>query len=258
MIELRNVSKKFGSVSALDSLSFLVGEGSFFGLVGPNGAGKTTTINILTGVVRSDSGQVKMSGNNFETRSIELKKEIGVMPEGMALFDGLTGEEHLTFVSRVYGIAKEEAKRRVEELLALFELNGAGAQLIHTYSQGMKKKLSFAAAIIHKPKILFLDEPFESVDPIQRKIMREILRTMQQNGATIVLTSHTLETVEALCDEVAIMNKGRIVFQSRTEDIRKKIKDEVSQETYQSLEEIFIDVVSQDGTQKEKRKLSWL
>lgn len=258
MIEIKELKKQFGGVQAVASLSLSIKMGTFFGLVGPNGAGKSTIINILTGIIHPTSGEVKIVGLDLKTNSLEIKKRIGVIPEGMALFEGLTGEEHLAFVSRIYKVPKGEAQRRIEELLVLFELDGASSRLIETYSQGMKKKLSFAAAIMHDPKVLFLDEPFENVDPIQRKTMREILQVMQKKGTTIFLTSHTLETVEALCDEVAIINKGKLVFQSKTKDIRMKIKDEISRETYQSLEEIFLDVVSDNGKEEQPKKLSWL
>lgn len=258
MIETHGLIKRYGGVIAVDSLSLTIPSGTFFGFVGPNGAGKTTTVNVLTGVVRPTSGRVRILGLDLEQNPLEIKKQVGVVPEGMALFEGLTGEEQLTFVGRIYGLQENEIGRRIEELLNLFELEGAASRLIETYSAGMKKKLAFAAAILHDPKVLFLDEPFENVDPISRKKMKEILTTMQNKGTTVFLTSHALETVEALCDEVAIINKGKLVFQSKTEDIRKKIKDEVSQETYQSLEEIFIDVVSGNGEDRTPKKLSWL
>jgi ABC-2 type transport system ATP-binding protein len=258
MIVIKELTKRYGDIEAVYSLSLTIPSGSLFGLVGPNGAGKTTTVNILTGVVRPTSGQVRILGLDLQQNPVEIKKQLGVVPEGMALFEGLTGEEHLTFVSRVYDVPREEAQRRIEDVLILFELDGVARRLIETYSQGMKKKLSFAAAIMHNPKVLFLDEPFESVDPISRKTMKEILLVMQKKGVTILLTSHALETVESLCDEVTIINKGRLVFQSKTEEIRKRIKDEISQETYQSLEEIFLDVVSDNGEEKQPKKLSWL
>jgi ABC-2 type transport system ATP-binding protein len=258
MIEIQSLIKKFGNLVAVDSVSLLIESGSFFGLVGPNGAGKTTIVNILSGIIRPTSGDVRLFGLDIRQDGLEVKQQIGVVPEGMALFGGLTGEEYLTFVGRIYKIPIDECQKRVTELLEAFELLGAGRQLIDTYSQGMKKKLSFAAAVMHKPKILFLDEPFENVDPIQRKFMKEVLQLMQNRGATIFLTSHVLETVEALCDNVAILNKGKLVFQAKTTEIRRTLKNELSQETYQSLEEIFLDVVSDREQKTPPRRLSWL
>lgn len=258
MIRTNNLTKQFRNILAVDSLSLTIESRTFFGFVGPNGAGKSTTVGLLTGMLRPTSGSIQILRFDLSTDPIEVKKRIGVMPEHLALFDQLTGEEHLTFVGKIYGLHKTDIEERREELLSIFDLESAAHRLIHEYSAGMKKKLAFAAAILHDPKILFLDEPFENVDPISRKKMKEILTAMRNKGVTVFLTSHALETVESLCDEVAIINKGKLVFQAKTEDIRRKIKDEVSQVTYQSLEEIFIDIVSGNGEEKLPKKLSWL
>lgn len=258
MIEIDNLTKRYNGLIALQSLSLFVPSSTIFGFVGPNGAGKTTTVNVMSGILRPTSGAVKIMGLNMSLDAVELKKQIGVVPEGMALFEGLTGEEQLTFVGKVYGLPKLLIKQRINEILDVFELFDARSRLIESYSQGMKKKLAFACAIIHSPKVLFLDEPFENIDPLSRKTMKDMLITMRNKGATIFFTSHNLETVETFCDEVAIINKGKLVFQSKTEDIRNKIKNELTQETYQSLEEIFIDVVSDKSEEKPKGKLSWL
>jgi ABC-2 type transport system ATP-binding protein len=257
MIEISELTKKYNGLLALDDLTLTVSENSIFGFVGPNGAGKSTTLNILTGIILPTSGDVKILGYNLLKDSIEIKKRIGVIPEVLALFDGLTAEEHLTFVGEVYGVEKTVLEDRMKELLEFFDLVAAKDRLIDTYSMGMRKKLAFAAAIIHSPKILFLDEPFENVDPLMRKKMKEVLLKMKNNGITIMITSHALIEVEDLCNEVAIINKGRLVYQSKTSDIRKKIKNEVGNETYQSLEEIFVDIVSEGNENKEKT-LSWL
>ena len=158
----------------------------------------------------------------------------------------------------MYNLDRIETKRRTVELIDFLELTEKHNEWIEKCSAGTKKKVSLAAAIIHRPKLLILDEPLEGIDPVSAKQIKDMLRDMVSKGATVFMSSHNLDTVEKLCDEVAIINRGQLVFQSRTEDIRKKIKDEVSQETYQSLEEIFIDVVSKDGERKEKKKLSWL
>lgn len=258
MIEIYGLTRRYDGVVAVDSLSLTISSGAFFGFVGPNGAGKTTTVNMLTGVLRPTLGYVRILGLDLEENPLGIKKQLGVMPEGMALFEGLTGEEYLSFVGEIYDVPKEQGQQQIEKLLTLFELHGAASRLIESYSLGMKKKLSFLAAIMHNPKILFLDEPFDNVDPISRKIMKDILIAMRDKSVTVFLTSHNLETVESLCDEVAIINKGRLVYQSKTEDIRKKIKNEVSRETYQSLEEIFLDVVSGNGQEHSPKKLSWL
>jgi ABC-2 type transport system ATP-binding protein len=258
MIEIINLNKRYSRLLALKSLSLSIRSSTIFGLVGPNGAGKTTLINIMTGIIPRTSGKISVLGLDIDTNPLEIKKQIGVVPEGMALFEGLTGEEHLVFVGRIYGLSALTIKQRVEEALDVLSLSDSKSRQIESYSQGMKKKLSFAAAILHNPKVLFLDEPFENVDPITRKIMKDILIEMRLKGATIFLTSHVLETVESFCDEVAIINKGELIYQSKTEDIRNKVKNEITQETYQSLEEIFIDVVSNKSVEKSKGILSWV
>lgn len=257
MIKITDLSKNYNGLLALDNLTLSISESSIFGFVGPNGAGKSTALNILTGIILPTSGQVIILGNDVKKKSIDIKKRIGVIPEILALFDGLTGEEHLTFVGKVYGVKKNILPDRIKELLDFFDLASAKDRLIETYSQGMRKKLAFAASIIHSPDILFLDEPFENVDPISRKKMKEVLNKFKAKGKTAMITSHSLIELEDLCDEVAIINKGKIVFQSTIKDIQSKIKNEITKETYQSLEEIFLDITKNDGIEKVKN-LSWL
>ncbi len=256
MIKINGLSKKYNGLLAIDNLTLTVPERSIFGYVGPNGAGKSTTINILTGMILPTEGEVKLLGYDLRKDSIEIKKRIGVILEVLNLFEGLTGEEHLRFVGKVYKIDKNILEKRIKETLDFFDLTSAKDRLIETYSQGMKKKLAFASAIIHKPKILLMDEPFENVDPISRKKIKDILNKFRNNGSTILITSHSLVEVEDFCDEVAIINKGEIVFQSATKDIRHKIKNEITQETYQSLEEIFIDLTTKK--EDKEKTLSWL
>jgi ABC-2 type transport system ATP-binding protein len=256
MIEIADLTKKYNDLLALDKLSLSVSENSICGIVGPNGAGKSTTLNILTGLILPTEGNVKILGFDLKNDTNKIKKQIGVIPEVLALFDGLTAEEHLTFVGKVYELDKDILKERIKEMLDFFELASAKDRLIDTYSMGMRKKLAFAAAIIHSPKVLFLDEPFENVDPLMRKKMKDILIKMKNNGCTILITSHALIEVEDFCDEVAIINKGKLVYRSRTEEIRKKIKNEVNKETYQSLEEIFVDLVEEP--EEKTKTLSWL
>jgi len=257
MIEIFELSKNYNDLLALDKLTLSVSENSIFGFVGPNGAGKSTTLNILTGIILPTSGCAKILGYDLIKDSVEIKKNIGVIPEVLALFDGLTGKEHLTFVGKVYGMEKSLLENRIKELLEFFDLTSAKDRLIETYSQGMRKKIAFASAIINSPKALFLDEPFENVDPVMRKRMKEILTRMKNKGASVLITSHALIEVEDFCDEVAIINKGKLVFQSKTSGIRNKIKNEINNESYRSLEEIFLDIVNEGNSQNEKT-LSWL
>jgi ABC-2 type transport system ATP-binding protein len=256
MIEISHIVKTFNKTIALDKISLAIRNNTIFGFVGPNGAGKSTMVNILTGIIKKTSGNISIMGFNIDKEPMEIKKIIGVIPEMLALFDGLTGHEYLNFVSRIYGLKYDEYDLRINELIEYFELYSAKDRLIETYSQGMKKKIAFAASIIHTPKILFLDEPFESIDPISRKKMKDVLKKMWGKGSTLFITSHALAEVEDFCDEVAIINKGKIVYQSETKDIRNKIKNEVTKETYQSLEDIFIDLTT-DKDENEKT-LSWI
>ncbi len=257
MIDILELSKNYNDLLALDKLTLSVSAKSIFGFVGPNGAGKSTTLNILTGIILPTRGNAKIFGYDLIKDSIDIKKRIGVIPEVLALFDGLTGEEHLTFVGKVYGLENSMLESRIKDLLNFFDLTSFKNRPIETYSKGMRKKIAFASAIIHSPKVLFLDEPFENVDPVMRKKMKDILVKMKNKGASILITSHALIEVEDFCDEVAIINKGKLVFQSKTSDIRCKIKDEITQETYKSLEEIFIDLTNSEYENKIEH-LNWL
>lgn len=257
MIEIFELSKNYNDLLALDKLTLSIPENSIFGFVGPNGAGKSTTLNILTGIILPTSGSANILGYDLIKDSVDIKKNIGVIPEILALFEGLTGEEHLTFVGKVYDIEKNTLESRIRELLDFFDLTSAKDRLIETYSQGMRKKIAFASAIIHSPKVMFLDEPFENVDPVMRKKMKDVLVRIKNKGASILITSHALIEVEDFCDEVAIINKGKVVFQSKTSDIRNKIKDEITQETYKSLEEIFIDLTDTEDENKIEN-LNWI
>lgn len=256
MIEISEVTKSFHKIIALDRISLVIRNNTIFGFIGPNGAGKSTMVNILTGIIKKTSGNISILGFNIDKEPMEIKKIIGVIPEILALFDGLTGQEHLNFMSKIYGLKHDEYKLRITEILDYFELYPAKDRLIETYSQGMKKKIAFASAIIHAPQILFLDEPFENVDPISRKKMKDVLKRMKSKGSTIFITSHALAEVEDFCDEVAIINKSKIIYQSETKDIRDKIKNEVTNETYQSLEDIFIDLTTEK--EEQEKTLSWL
>jgi len=253
---LRKIYKK--GIVGLEDLFLNVPKGSLFGFLGPNGAGKSTTINILAGIIRRDAGDISILGTTVHDEDYEYKRWIGFVLEQPTYFEKLTVKEYLEFVGSMYDLDISETKKRTDELIDFFALAEEQNEWIEKYSAGMKKKVALAAAIIHQPKLLILDEPLEGIDPVSAKQIKDMLRDMVNKGTTIFMSSHNLDTVEKLCDEVAIINKGKFVFQSKTEDIRKKMKDEASQETYQSLEEVFIDVVSQDGEEKEKKKLSWL
>lgn len=258
-IELAGLTKTYRKgVRALDDLNLSVDEGTLLGFVGPNGAGKSTTINIISGLVKMDAGTVKILGEEIHPADYEYKRQIGFVLESPRYIEKLTAREYLKFVAGMYGIDGRESESRTDELLDFFDLGEKRKARIESFSAGMKKKISLAAAMIHRPRILILDEPLEAIDPISAKAIKDNLKLMVRGGTTVLLSSHVLDTVEKLCDEIAIIDKGRVVFRSRMEDIRSRLKSELGQETYTSLEEIFIGVVSDDHGGDGERKLSWL
>lgn len=258
-IELKGLVKSYSKdTKALNGLDLSVEEGTLLGFVGPNGAGKSTTINIISGSIRKDAGKVRLLGEEIRPTDYEYKRNVGFVLERPRYIEKLTAREYLRFVAGMYGIAAKESKRRIDELLDFFDLEKKKKTSIETFSAGMKKKISLAAAIIHRPKLLILDEPLEAIDPVSAKVIKDNLKTMVQHGTTVLLSSHVLDTVERLCDEIAIINGGKVVFQSRMEDIRTRLKSELGQVTFSSLEEIFIDVVTEGGEQEAGRRLSWL
>jgi ABC-2 type transport system ATP-binding protein len=258
-IETQGLTRRFGDLIAVDNLNLTVGAGQFFGFLGPNGAGKSTTIRMLTGLLGPTSGQMKILGMDLGTQPAEVKRQIGVMPEEMALFGRLTGAENLDFAARMYGLDARTAATRSGELLEFMQLGDRAGTLVADYSHGMKKKLAMAAAVIHGPKVLFLDEPFEGVDAVAAGTLKTMLQRMIARGATIFLTSHVLEIVERLCSHVAIIHKGRLVAQGSMEELRagmeaRRTGGESGEKL--TLEQIFLDIVG--GTRPAEKELSWL
>ena len=256
-IVTENLTRRFGNLTAVDSVNLSVSAGQFFGFLGPNGAGKSTTIKMLTGLLSPTSGRAQLLGLDFASHSIEVKRQIGVVPEGMGLFERLTGSEYLQFVGRMYGLDRATTLRRTEELLDFMQLADRPKGLIADYSHGMQKKLALAAAVIHGPRILFLDEPFEGVDALAAGALKALLGRMTERGVTIFLTSHVLEIVERLCSHVAIIHKGRLVAQGSLEELRGGIPGVEGHQT--TLEEIFLSIIGQEGSQRAQlEELSWL
>jgi ABC-2 type transport system ATP-binding protein len=256
-IVTEKLSRRFGGLTAVDCVDLRVAAGQFFGFLGPNGAGKSTTIKMLTGLLAPSAGRVTLLGIDFAANPVEVKRQIGVVPEGMGLFERLTGAEYLQFVGRMYGLDLATTKRRSEELLDFTQLAERPKTMIADYSHGMQKKLALAAAVIHGPRILFLDEPFEGVDALAAGALKELLGRMTERGVTIFLTSHVLEIVERLCSHVAIINKGRLVAQGSLEELRAGIPGEEG--TQKTLEEIFLSIVGHDsGERPQLEELSWL
>jgi len=247
-IETNGLTRCFGDLRAVDGLDLRVEAGKFYGFLGPNGAGKSTTIRMLTGLLAPTSGAMRILGEDMidADRAREIKRRIGVVPEELALFDNLTAREYLTFIGRMYRLPIATVRERCQELLAMMNLDNEEKKLTLEYSHGMKKKLTLAAALIPNPDLLFLDEPFEGVDAVSSRVLRDTLKRCVARGATIFLTSHVLEIVEKLCTDVGIINKGKLVHQDTMEKIRQS----------GSLEERFLEAVGSDHV--ERQRLSWL
>lgn len=270
-ISTEHLTRRFGGLIAVDDVNLHVAPGQFFGFLGPNGAGKSTTIKMLTGLLAPSAGRIEILGLDLTANSVEVKRQIGVVPEGMALFGRLTGAEYLNFAGRMYGLARETAAQRASELLGFMQLSEQPKTLVTDYSHGMQKKLALAAAVIHNPKILFLDEPFEGVDAIASGTLKAMLQRMIAHGATIFLTSHVLEIVERLCSHVAIIHRGKLVAQGSIEELRAGVEaqaaaalpaDAASSSATQvageklTLEQIFLRIVG--GERPTEQELSWL
>jgi len=252
-IETRQLTRFFGSAKseaflAVDRVNLQVERGTFYGFLGPNGAGKSTTIKMLTGLLAPSSGEIYVLGRNMAdaSASLEAKGMIGVLPEDLALFDNLTAREHLTFVGRMHLMAMDTVRTRIDELLSLLGLQSDEKKLTLEYSHGMKKKLALAAAILPNPDLLFLDEPFEGVDAVTSRTIRDTLKGYVERGSTVFLTSHVLDVVEKLCTHVGIIVKGELVEQASLDEIRQG----------SSLEERFLQRVGADA--EAGHKLSWL
>src|SRR5437899_1562890 len=245
-VEVHNLRKIYGNKAAVDGLSLTVPQGCFFGFLGPNGAGKTTTIKMLMGLAPPSSGAIQLLGLSMPEHALEIKRLIGLVPDESLLFDHLTGGEFVEFVGRIYGLERPVARERSAELLELFELAGDRKKLIAEYSKGMRKRVAMAAALIHRPRLFLMDEPFEGVDAVGARLMKDILLEQVRHGATIFLTSHVLEVVERLCDRVAIINDGKLVLEGSMEELRG---------ASETLEDAFVRAV---GAERTVGTLDWL
>jgi ABC-2 type transport system ATP-binding protein len=268
-IATENLTRRFGELLAVDHVNLSVAPGQFFGFLGPNGAGKSTTIKMLTGLLAPSEGRMTILGTDLVADPVTVKRQIGVVPEGLALFGRLTGSEYLNFVGRMYGLDRKTAAQRAAELLEFMQLNDRPKSLVTDYSHGMQKKLAMAAAVIHGPKILFLDEPFEGVDAIASGTLKAMLQRMIAHGATIFLTSHVLEIVERLCSHVAIIHQGRLVAQGSIDELRSGVEarvagvgtgasagDAAKPHEKLTLEQIFLEIVG--GARLTGQELTWL
>ena len=239
--------KRFGPKVAVDNLSLQIPQGHLFGLVGPNGAGKTTAMSMICGLLRPDYGTARVLGNDVWADPVTAKKHIGVLPDGVLLFDRLTGSELLRYNGRLRSLAPEVVEERSRELLGVLDLADAADKLVADYSAGMTKKISLASALIHAPRLLILDEPLEAVDPVSGQVIRDLLRDYVDGGGTVLLSSHVMELVESICDGVGIMAAGRILVSGTVDQVRGDA----------SLQQKFVELVGQ-GRMAGEETLQWL
>lgn len=247
-IETQQLTRFFDDFCAVDHIDLKVEQGTFYGFLGPNGAGKSTTIKMLTGLLAPSGGEIAVLGKNSlnAADALEVKRRAGVVPEDLALFDNLTAREYLTFVGRMYLVPADTIRSRTDDLLGLMRLDDEEKKLTLEYSHGMKKKLALAAALLPNPDLLFLDEPFEGVDAVTSRVLRDMLVGYVSRGSTVFLTSHVLDIVEKLCTHVGIIAQGKLVEQTSLEDLRRG----------SSLEDRFLEKVGTDS--EATQKLDWL
>lgn len=221
MIAIKDLKKSYNSHEALKGISFNIKEGEFYGLLGLNGAGKTTTISIMSSILTPDSGEVLINGNNIYTHPNESKRIIGVVPQEIALYNELTAEENLWFWGGLYDVPKTELKKRIDEVLTLFGLSERRKDKVSTYSGGMKRRINIAAALLHQPRIVFMDEPTVGIDPQSRNLIFEVIEKLHSNGMTIVYTTHYMEEAERFCDRIGIIDNGQIIAEGTLDELRK-------------------------------------
>ena len=251
-IVTRDLVRLFGQKAAVNHLNLTVNRGEFFGFLGPNGAGKSTTIKMMVGLLRPTSGSVWVGGVDVWKDPVKARSLMGVLPEYLNIYERLSGREFLVFAGHMYSVPGADIPRRAGELLQVLTLADDADKLIVDYSVGMRKKIALAAALIHRPEVLFLDEPFEGIDPVSSRVIRDILHDLTQHGTTIFFSSHIMEVVERLCTRVGIINQGTLVAEGTLQELRERASGEDKDAT---LEDIFLNVI---GARNENHNLSWL
>ncbi len=238
MLHLNSVVKRYGSFTAVDGIDLGVERGRIFGFLGPNGAGKTTTIRMLAGVLQPSEGRILVGGDDLADDPMGAKQRLGYIPDRPFLYEKLSGGEFLRFVSGLWGRDGRETEERLDQLLRLFSLTPWKDELIESYSHGMRQKLLISSALIHRPELIVVDEPMVGLDPRAARLLKDLLRAFVDQGGTVFLSSHTLEVVEVLCDEIAIIDEGRLIARGSLEELR----DEAEASESAHLEEIFLKV----------------
>jgi ABC-2 type transport system ATP-binding protein len=244
-VELRNVVKRYADITAVDNIDLDVGYGEIFGLLGPNGSGKSTTMKMILGLLKPNSGSLKVLGVNVRDDPVTIKRQVGYVPETPRLYEFLTGLEYLDFIGDIYGVETSEKRKRVATYLSALELEGREGDLINSYSQGMKQKIALISALIHKPRLLILDEPLNGLDPKSARIVKDLLRELASQGVTIIISTHILEIAQAMCDRIAIMYKGRLQALGDMNELREKARMPGS-----DLEDIFLKLTGTEGVRE--------
>jgi ABC-2 type transport system ATP-binding protein len=241
MIEINNVSKSYnGKIKAVDNLTLTIPNGEIFGFIGPNGAGKTTTIKMIAGILNSDSGDIKINGKSIKDDAIMAKKQFGFVPDSPDMFLKLKGLEYLNFMADMYDVPKGIRKEKIETLASRFEMTSALGDQIQSYSHGMRQKIVLIGALIHEPSVWILDEPMTGLDPKSSFTLKEMMREHADSGKTVFFSTHVLEVAEKICDKVAIVNKGSILFCGTMQEMREHFK------TNESLENMFLEMTENE------------
>ncbi len=235
MIRLIQLVKRYGKFTAVDGLDLVIPAGELFGLLGPNGAGKTTTIRMIAGILRPTSGSVLVGGTDIQARPLEAKARLGYIPDRPFVYDKLTGGEFLRFAAALYGMQGPAVERRMDELLELFELAAWKNELTEAYSHGMRQKLIIAGALVHRPEVIVVDEPMVGLDPRSARLLKDLLREFVDRGGTVLMSTHTMEIAEAMCDRIAIVYRGRVAAQGTMAELRQQTSSEGM-----SLEDLFL------------------
>jgi len=237
MISLERLTKKYGDFTAVDSIDLEIGGSAIFGLLGPNGAGKTTTLRMIAGILEPDSGSARIAGHDIVREPMAARRALGFVPDRPFVYEKLTGAELLRFAAGLYGLAGPEVERRIDELLGLWDLLRWRDQLVESYSHGMRQKLIISSALIHQPEVLVIDEPMVGLDPRSARLLKDLLRSYADGGGTVLVSTHTLELAETLCDRLAVIDRGQVVAGGTMEDLRRAAATEDA-----GLEEVFLRI----------------
>lgn len=241
MIEVKNISKSYnGKTKAVDNLNITIPDGEIIGFLGPNGAGKTTTIKMITGILNPDEGSVEINGINISENPIEAKRQFGFVPDNPDMFLRLKGIEYLNFMADIYNVSSDVRKQRIDELSSRFEMSDVLGDAIHSYSHGMRQKIVIMGVLVHSPSVWILDEPMTGLDPKSSFLLKEMMREHANSGKTVFFSTHVLEVAEKVCDRVAIVNKGKVLFYGTVEEMRGNLK------TNESLEKMFLELTENE------------